>query len=593
MFICYLDLPDGYIDALVMFRIGEYHSCVSKLQEMINDKEKSPVQVEMMQTLGESFYKLHALEFSSTNRSKHSVKAGRNNEYYKNAKQAIKYLGIAYDHQLFGNEDVNSMHLDLVVMDCIFNIRDKGALSRCLLCRRKCGQGEKLIRSHIWPNALLRHLSGRRCDDSKKVFDASWKDIGQLHGPGQIYFTMLCKACENLFSKYEKAFKSLCFDKLYCDASEDTKQSLVGSHEVVMTTMKAPGVPNRWLYLFCLSIAFRMFVVASQGCPTNIGNFKSWYDSFAMWREILLKEGSIQGKTAPKVALFVAPVNVLEELSPSMAKVLFSPGVGAFCDYRLHDGVSISSSKEEFLLSSIGVINIVVSYDEACFDFIPSECIVTLDSPEFVIPSAVRRYLLFPKGIWREYINIAAIITERMLNIPQGKVVAINQKQLWIGEEIKLFSDVLGESFGTSDVHINFLPTPFNRGQGLQQITAILKSCAMFKTILHVKENETDICDDWFNTFIVRNENQPGLPELFAILIFQNKSYVISVAYKLLPTDLSVADVIQESSTKAFFPQIESYFKIRTLLQAQLMKAITKAGFTDMTLFVNWLREFK
>ena len=112
----------------------------------------------------------------------------------------------------------------------------------------------------------------------------------------------------------------------------------------------------------------------------------------------------------------------------------------------------------------------------------------------------------------------------------------------------------------------------------------------MFKTIL---QNETDICDDWFNTFIIWYENQPGFPELFVILIFQNKSYVISVAYKLLPTDLSVADVIQESSTKAFSPQVESYFKIKTLLQAQLMKAITKAGFTDMTSFMNWLRDFK
>ena len=134
-----------YIDALVMFRIGEYHSCVSKLQEMINDKEKSPVQVQMMHTLGESFYRLHALEFSSANQSKHSVKAGRNNEYYKNAKQAIKCLDIAYDHHLFDTEDDNSMHLDLAMMDCIFNVRDKQAIPRFLLYRRNGAKGEKLI----------------------------------------------------------------------------------------------------------------------------------------------------------------------------------------------------------------------------------------------------------------------------------------------------------------------------------------------------------------------------------------------------------------------------------------------------------------
>ena len=588
LFVIYVVHPDGYIDAIAMFRIGEYQSCISKLQEIINDKEESPVQFQMMQTLGESYYMVYTFKLSSVDHGRHSVKAS--SEYYKNAKQAVKYLGNAYDHQLFGNVDINSMHLDLAMIDCIFNVRDK-PLSRCLLCRRKCGKGEKLIRSHVWPEALLRHLSGGHCGDSKQVFDASWKDTGKLHGPGQIRFSMLCKTCENLFSKYEKAFKSFCFDKLYCDTNEDTKQSFIAPDKVVMTTLKTPGAPNRWLYLFCLSIAFRMFAVASQGCPAEIGNFKSWYDSFTAWREILLKEGSIQSRTAPKVALFVAPVNVVEELSPPMAKVLYSPGAGAFCDYRLHDGVSISNSKAEFLLSSIGAINIVVSCDEACFNFIPSECIVTVDSTEFVIPSAINRYFLLPKGIWKEYKNIAALVTQRMLSIPQNKVNDFNQA--WIGEEVKLLYGVLGETFGTSDIHLNFLPAPFDRGQGLQHITTTLKSIAMFRIILHVKENETDICDDWFNTFIIRNEHQPGFPELFAIIIFQNNSYVISIAYKLSPTDLSVADVIQASSTKAFFPQVESYFKVRALLQAQLMKAITRAGFTDMTLFVNWLSDFK
>ena len=92
-----------------MFRKGEYQSCISKLQEIINDKEESPIQVIMMQTLGESYDMLYTLKSSSDNQGKHS---GSNSEYYENAKQAIKHLGIAYDHQIFGNEDINSMHLD-------------------------------------------------------------------------------------------------------------------------------------------------------------------------------------------------------------------------------------------------------------------------------------------------------------------------------------------------------------------------------------------------------------------------------------------------------------------------------------------------
>ena len=130
MFICitnfyynhYVDLPDGYNDAVAMFRIGEYHNCISKLQEMTQDTKQSPFQIQIIQTIGESYYKLYTSKLSSEhgNQSKHPGKIGGDAEYYNNAKQAIRCLGNAYDHQLFGNEDTNSMCLDLAMMDCIF-----------------------------------------------------------------------------------------------------------------------------------------------------------------------------------------------------------------------------------------------------------------------------------------------------------------------------------------------------------------------------------------------------------------------------------------------------------------------------------------
>lgn len=361
---------------------------------------------------------------------------------------------------------------------------------------------------------------------------------------------------------------------MYCNvnAESDVKQGTTTSDEIFMSTVKAPGVPKSWLYLFCLSVAFRMFVVASEGCHGIIGNFKTWYGCFTTWREILLKGGFMQCKAAPKIALFISPVNVLKDLSPAMAKVLFSPGVGAFSAYRLHDGVSVSSDKGEFLLSSIGAVNIVVGYDETCFNFIPSECIITLDSTEFVIPSAIKRYLLFPKGIWKEYKGIAAMVTERMLNMPQHKVdVPFNSA--WIGEEMKLFSNILGESFDTSDVCMNFLPAPFDGEKDLQQTTHTLKSCAMFKVVLHMKETKKETNhDEWCDTFIIRNNNQQAYPELFAIFIFKNKSYIISVAYKLSTGDLSVEGIIQAASTKAIFPKVKAIFRSKCYCKLTLRK---------------------
>lgn len=575
---------------MAMFRVGKYHECINKLQEVIEHKVDvtSPVQIKMMQTIGESYYKLYTLRLSSKHNDQSKCHTTDNDsEHYTYAKQAIKFLGTAYDHHLFADGDVNSMYLDLAMIDCIFSVRDK-PLSRCLLCRRKCGKGERLIRSHIWPEALLRHLTGR--SNSKQVFDVSWKGAGKLHGPGQIYFTMLCKTCENLFSKYEKAFKSLCFEKLYSKINADTDQNNITSSEIVMSTLKASGAPDNWLYIFCLSIAFRMFTVASAGHPTHFGNFKSWYNCFTVWRKILLNKGSLQCKS-PKVALFVSGINVHvpNDFSPAMAKALFSPGTGVFCPNRLHDGVSVSNSKAEFLLCSIGAVNIVLSCDETCFNFIPSECILTLDSPEFVIPSALRRCLLFPKGIWVEHKSIAALVAQRTFNMSQGRVNAPFNKP-WIGNEMKLFSGVLGESFDGSDVCMNFLPAPFDGKLSLRHVVTTLKSGAMFKVILHAWSKTDDL---WFVTFMLRNESQEAYPDLFAIFIFQISTYVISVAYKLSTTDLSVEDVVQANTTKTFFPQVESLFQIKVLLHTHLMKMITNVGFTNILLFTNWLKVFK
>ena len=295
------DLPDGYINAVAMFRVGRYQSCIEKLQEMIDNKAEHS---QMIQTIGESYYMLYKLIQKPLSRRSDKSKVhtvGGDNERYKNAKQAIKYLGDAYDHQLFVDKDINSMHLDLAMMDCIFNVRDK-PLSRCLLCRRKCGKSERLIRSHIWPEALIRHLMNGAPSGSKQVFDVSWKGAGNLCGPGQIHFTMLCKACEDLFSKYEKAFKSFCFEKLYCNIDKSTKQYTITSDKIVISTVKAPKTPKNWLYLFYLSIAFRMFLVASSGCPARFtGNINSWYDCFTTWRKSCLKKAQQSIHLCPKL----------------------------------------------------------------------------------------------------------------------------------------------------------------------------------------------------------------------------------------------------------------------------------------------------
>ena len=52
-------------------------------------------------------YKLIRKPLSRRSDKSKGHRVGGDNERYKNAKQAIKYLGDAYDHQLFVDKDIN------------------------------------------------------------------------------------------------------------------------------------------------------------------------------------------------------------------------------------------------------------------------------------------------------------------------------------------------------------------------------------------------------------------------------------------------------------------------------------------------------
>jgi len=579
----YVGVSDGHADAIAMLRTGRYNECIQKLQLLLKDCKDMSTQAKLAQTLGEAYYKVYRIPVSS---EKDTVKN------YDNARQAIKYLGTAYDNQIFSGEHINSEHLDLAMLDCIFNSRDK-PLSRCLLCHEPCSKGEKLIRSHIWPESLLRHMNNFLHSSSQQVFDVTWKGIGKLQGPGQIYFTMLCKSCENLFSKYENAFKSLFVDKLYGNIGDSIQQFSVTDDEIVISLFKGPGAPEEWLYRFCISIVFRMFTLASQGNPRKYGNFKEWYKCFVAWRNILLNKNAASYELTPKVALFISPVNALQDLHlpPHMAKILFSSGLGSFFTYRLHDGTCVSDRKPELLLASIGIINIVVSYNDECFKFIPSECMVSPASAQFLIPSVIKRYMLFPKGMWAEYESAATLVASRIYNMPKDKAT-VPANRPWAEQEVQLFSSVLGKTLHAEEhITLNFLPPPFDRvGNNTQHLMSSLKSGKSVQVILHHWKTKEG---DHFGVFVLKNKGQHNYPELSAIFALQTKGYAIWIAYKLSKDDLTVEDVIQGGSGKAFLPQVEQEFRVQERLQGQLNKMVSKAGFVSTEVFTCWLQELK
>ena len=581
MLLYFLGYPDSLVEAAALLNVGRYADCIPLLQSMLKQIDDLQTKSRVMKILGEASFAKYKLKRFSIKRNLENFKLCADD-----AKQAVSCLGIALDEGLIEDRQDLLCQLDIAMMDLIFNVPDK-PLVRCLLCRQRCSKGEKIIHSHIWPESLLRFFTdSSRAPKSLKMFDASWRKSGSLQGPRQIGFYMLCKKCENLLSQSESAFKSKFFQQLH---NNPEHPSVSTSEELIIDL--SDRTHSDWFYYFCISIVFRVLVLASNGFIPQYGNVKQLYDLFNNCRRVLLEKDKSFLNRIPCIAMFFTPTHFLSELnlSPSFLKILYSQGIGGLPTVHLHNAHRIPNGQADYLLCSIGDINIIAGINDCHLKYVSSECLIKPGQKKFVIPSALKRFLLFPKGLLKEFEILASSQMNRTLHIPSSQLSG-TKSHPWATEEFALFSQALSHSLefplASEDdtMFINLLPSPLNNVKRIGSFNLAVRSSSIVKVILHFFDTE-----NLNHFFIISWTKSNESYDLCAIVHIEANGYNIWMGYRLSLDDLSLQEPHFSQDKADLFLQIEHIFQVKQELIKYTSTTVTRAGFHQAEHFLFWI----
>ena len=339
---------------------------------------------------------------------------------YEKTKDVILLLGLALDSGCLDPE--GSKFLDLAMIDFLHETNRLNDCSRCLLCREK----KVLLRSHLWPRALLDHATSKSV--SKKLM-LSWDKNGRWFGPKEVTFFMFCKTCEEILNKHgEYLFVAKFFQKI-CD----------------LTTKEIEY--DKWLYQFCVGVIFRCL---AQRHMEKFLNGDELYEVFLKCRQLLLSFKFVAAHPMDtdsiNVFLLLSPLKLKTE-EKFLNQVLQMAGLFAVEEFRLGDGVISIPREAHFVLCHFGTLNFLLKLKPSKEVQLPSSALISISNGVFEIPSEEERRALIPNGLWMFFRHLAQDIETKWLQIPA--------KQL---ELLSKFDEELYSSFTSSNTAVQIKP---------------------------------------------------------------------------------------------------------------------------------------
>lgn len=598
-----IGIPDILLDGEVMYRTERYVDCIKSLENVLECVDIDEViQLQAKGIIGKAAFQLYNKERLGAPKKTSHVQT-----YYADLKTAIGGLGTLLENGIINDRNVEAEMFDVALMDFILSqeMQKKKSQVHCLLCRKHCREGEKIINSHIWANCFLRAFAeSMSAPKSKKVFDNSAKSYGLLQSPGQITYPMLCQKCEDLFGKYEKAFKSKLFDVLY----KDDYEYCYNPKEI---SINLENKINDWLYCFCLSMIFRAMGLAFGGSMRSCGNVNEVYDLFTRCRSLLLsKEPLVNVKLRPVIGLFFTPIHMMmlneSEMSPAFKSIIFSKATCIDSVFALHSGRELAHGNLEYIICSIGAIHIVASIGKNQLPLFPSECLLSPGQKTFTIPSSMRRYLLFPKGLWKTFEYLASEKAHRILHAPKSRLK--HQANTWAVEELESFTDDitskmakvdldesinLQETLSAIRIHINLLPHPFSRVRMPMDIKNAVMLLGKSSSILfHLTTFAED--SNSKSVFVVKAPLTTGgisdNSQLCALLNIESNIYSIWTGYSLSSDDyVSIQEPLKGGQDVRLLQRVENQLNIRQAIKAQLEAALLKLGVINTSHIALWI----
>ena len=263
MILCHVDISNGISYANTCYKYSNFEECVRVCRSLIASSadEEMPNGISKVHLiLGKALYYtalpelwyLIKQENGPINKEKKQV----TDECFKKMKDAITYLGNALDQKQIDSE--GSMLLDFALKESALSLGGIG--SRCLLCRRG---GQKLKKSHIWPNSVINRIYKAEYDGTTRPF-LFGEDVYQPKSSSKCTFNMFCHRCEEILSQN----------------GEDQYARLLDNIQ------KAPDLHTygSWLYSFAVGIVFRELATETL---SYVINEQELYEAYLLCRKHL------------------------------------------------------------------------------------------------------------------------------------------------------------------------------------------------------------------------------------------------------------------------------------------------------------------
>ena len=234
-------------------------------------------------------------------------------ECFKKMKDTIAFLGKCLDRKRIDEE--GSRFLDFALNSCVADLNSLYQCKRCLLCRRG---GQKLKRSHLWPNSVLNRIYKSDYEGEIKPFLFGRQRTRPKTAKECTYF-MFCHTCEELLSQNgEEEFAKL-LDRIQKDPC-DTQLTY-----------------GNWLYSFAVGMIFRELV--TEFMP-YFPNCQEIYNAYMLCRKHLFT-------LTAKIGAEVIPS--FSESCAYQFEKMCSSGIGDLHIYMIRCHAKLASSDDPMI----------------------------------------------------------------------------------------------------------------------------------------------------------------------------------------------------------------------------------------------------
>lgn len=556
------------------YQYRKYAECI-QLASLYTESSDDTTKLRAKTVKGRALYYLYLRELKLLSKASLSPRefVAASDPCFQKAKQAISALSLTMslgkDIQGICNEE-DEKKLDFILLDYIQTSNDPN-LQHCILCHGR----KKLMKSHIWPRSVLKLLVKFKCIEppqTGKIFSASWKGYGNLFGPRELIFSLLCHDCEELLSaSCEQAFVSEFFERLY-----DTQDREKLSEEMYIKYSDK-------LYRFCLSILFRALPI-TRPSVTSFGNSDDIYKIFSLCRQYLLKEEVPSSTSLPAVAILMLPTALPPKSRHSsfIKHILHSAGISVISTLSLISGQTSVLGRGRFFLGSVGIVSILVSLDSMSRLPVPPECIIDPNGGTYHVQSDVRRFHRLPMGMWLELDKLARNYEANILQVPVG-VAQHPKSQEWIREDFKhLDLAALKRTATTKQTNIRYLPKGFFLENEIAADALSLPSThhLIVHMYVHTSEEENVLL-----ILAVGTEAPYSIQSPYVIIQLSAPNYTISLGYFISKSNLTIESPLIGSDNKELLPLIEAEFGTKKIVNRELPKLMKKKGFLSWKSF--------